>query len=86
MRTWHDDLRDLSSDDLHFSIPVQVVGTPTSQWGHQKFPNLTEALKVFPTLDPFHNGKEFTWAMMDSIDGKPAMRFESWAAERMYSI
>jgi hypothetical protein len=72
------------------AIPVQVVGvqdgkiTPNGR-GFQEFPNLAAARAVFPTLDPDHNGKDFSWAMHGEIKGQPAMRFETWPAERMYS-
>lgn len=75
------------------TMAVQVVGvkdgeiTPNGH-GYQMFPNLTEAKKVFPDLDPDHNGKRFSWAMRGETPGPdsyPAMRFESWAAEQMYS-
>ena len=49
------------------------------------FENLKEAQKVYPDLDPDNNGKRFTWAMHDVIDGRPAMRFESWEAEEIFS-
>jgi transposase-like protein len=75
------------------TMAVQVVGvkdgeiTPNGH-GYQMFPNLTEAKKVFPDLDPDHSGKRFSWAMRGETPGPdsyPAMRFESWAAEQMYS-
>jgi len=50
-----------------------------------EFPNLDEAKKVYPDLDPDVNGQNFTWAMHDKVDGQPAMRFESWAAEAIFS-
>jgi hypothetical protein len=46
--------------------------------------NLEEAKKVYPDLDPDVNGQNFTWAMHDKVDGQPAMRFESWAAEAIF--
>lgn len=49
------------------------------------FANLEEAKKVYPDLDPDINGKRFTWAMHDKINGRPAMRFESWEAYEIFS-
>jgi hypothetical protein len=62
--------------------PVQVV-LSIREW--LLFDNLVEAKKVFPDLDPDINGKNFTWAMHDKVDGKPAMRFESWEAYDRFS-
>lgn len=50
--------------------------------GVQLFDTLEEAKAQFPTLDPVHNGPDFTWAMAGN-DGR--MRFESWAMYRMLS-
>jgi hypothetical protein len=73
------------------TLPVQVVGVHHGQisadgWGFEEFPNLEAAKKVYPTLDPDHNGRQFSWAMRGEINGKPAMRFETWAAEANYSV
>ena len=62
--------------------PVSVVLSAT-EW--HDFANLEEAKKVYPDLDPDVNGKRFTWAMHDKVDGVPAMRFESWEAEEIFS-
>lgn len=62
-------------------MPVQVVG----HRDFEEFANLAEAKKKYPTLDPSKNTKDFTWAMYGEIDGKPAIRFETWPANRMYS-
>ena len=64
------------------NCPVTVVLSLKEGYN---FDNLEEAKKVFPDLDPDINGKNFTWAMHDVVDGKPAMRFESWAAEAIFS-
>jgi len=64
------------------NCPVSVVLSAT-EW--HDFENLEEAKKVYPDLDPDRNGKRFTWAMHDKVDGKPAMRFESWEAEEIFS-
>jgi hypothetical protein len=53
--------------------------------GFEQFENLACAQLFLPDLDPEHNSKRFTWAMRGEIDGKPAIRFETWEAERMYS-
>jgi hypothetical protein len=65
------------------NCPVSVVVSAT-EW--HDFANLEEAKKVYPDLDPDRNGKNFTWAMHDKVDGKPAMRFESWKAYESFSI
>jgi hypothetical protein len=85
MRTFHDELKDMNGYSLMHNIPVQVVGTTVSRWGAKQFQSLAQAKKEFPTLDPFVNGKDFTWAMKDKVNGQDAMRFESWAANDMYS-
>lgn len=85
MRTFHDELRDLNGYSVMHNIPVQVVGTPGERFGYKEFQSLFLALKEFPTLDPYVNGKDFTWAMRDKVNGNVAMRFESWSANDMYS-
>ena len=62
--------------------PVSVV---LSVDVYHEFENLEAAQEVYPDLDPDRNGKRFTWAMHDKVNGKPAMRFESWAAEDIFS-
>jgi hypothetical protein len=52
---------------------------------YYEFENLAEAQKVYPDLDPDINGKRFTSAMHDKVNGKPAMRFESWPAYEIFS-
>jgi hypothetical protein len=71
-------------------MPVQVVGVSNGQItpdgrGVQEFANLAEAKAVFPDLDPNINGQRFCWAMAGSIKGMPAIRFETWPAEEIYS-
>jgi hypothetical protein len=73
-----------------YSLPVQVVGVQNGALREdglhdQKFRNIYDALVVFPDLNPYVNGKRFTWAMRGEIDGAPAMRFETWKAEAIYS-
>jgi hypothetical protein len=63
-------------------MPVQVVGTPA---GSEEFPNLAEAKKKYPTLDPLKNTNDFTWAMHGMVGGQDAIRFETWEAYRMLS-
>lgn len=71
-------------------MPVKVIGvdqnriTPDGR-GYQIFTNLEEARKVFPDLDPSINGRRFTWAMSGSENGQPEIRFETWAANNIYS-
>jgi hypothetical protein len=63
-------------------MPVRVVGvvnnriTPNGS-GYQDFSNLDEARKVFPDINPDVNGQRFCWAMQDSVNGKPTIRFET---------
>jgi hypothetical protein len=64
------------------NCPVVVV---LSMCEGFQFANLDEAKKVYPDLDPNVNGKNFTWAMHDKVNGQPAMRFESWEAEAIFS-
>ena len=64
------------------TMPVQVQTAS----GFHEFPSLEEARKSFPSLDPFHNGKEFTWAMRGGeVNGRTAMRFDDWPAYRVLS-
>lgn len=72
------------------NMPVQVVGVDQNRitpngGGYQEFTNLTEAKQVFPDLDPHINGQRFTWAMAGRVGEQPAIRFETWAANDMYS-
>jgi len=83
MRTIHDELRDMG--DAINTLPVIVVGTPDSCFGVETFPTLTEAKDAFPSIDPFKNGKEFTWATKEDYKGQFALRFESWKAYNFYS-
>lgn len=62
------------------AIPVQIVGN-----GVMLFPNLATARETFPVLDPFKSSWVCTWAMRGELDGKPALRFETWEAYRMLS-
>lgn len=62
--------------------PVSVV---LSVDEYYEFDSLEDAQQMYPDLDPDRNGKRFTWAMHDKVNGKPAMRFESWAAEDIFS-
>jgi hypothetical protein len=64
------------------NCPVTVVLSLREGYN---FESLEAAQKVYPDLDPNVNGKRFTWAMHDVVDGKPAMRFESWEAEAIFS-
>jgi hypothetical protein len=64
------------------NCPVTVVMSLRDAY---EFKNLEEAQLFYPDLDPNINGKNFTWAMHDKVDGKPAMRFESWEAYEIFS-
>jgi hypothetical protein len=71
-------------------MPVQVVGVTNHQvtpngHGYETYPNLAAAQAVYPDLDPSVNGKRFSWAMYGKVDGQPAIRFETWPANDMYS-
>ena len=69
------------------NTPVQVVRKLTSGWDVLWFENLAAAKAVFPTLDPYHNTKDFTWSVRgETSDGRTALRFENWDAERTLSI
>jgi hypothetical protein len=70
MRTFHDELCDMNGYTVQHNLPVIVA---TLQ-GVKTFPSLAAAWKEYPTLDPFTNGSEFTWASND----RGRMRFESW--------
>lgn len=75
------------------NMPVQVVGVKNGRitgdgGGVQVFKNLKAAQKVFPPphgIDPEENTMQFTWAMAGEVNGKPAGRFETWRAYKMYS-
>jgi len=69
---------------LPFPANCPVVVVLSMREGYE-FSNLDEAKKVYPDLDPDMNCRNFTWAMHDKVDGQPAMRFESWAAEAIFS-
>ena len=75
-------------------MPVQLIGVEKSGstykitsngQGFEVFDNLEAARKVFPGLDPEKGCKNFTWAMAGSVNGRPAIRFETWAANELYS-
>jgi hypothetical protein len=75
-------------------MAVQLVGVVKSGskyqitsngQGVEVFKNLADARKVFPKLDPVHGCKNFTWAMSGTVNGRPAIRFETWAANELYS-
>lgn len=50
--------------------------------GAYEFPNFNEAKNHFPTLDPFKNTHDFTWAMSGVNN---TLRFEDWETEEMMS-
>lgn len=59
-------------------------GTVTSNGtGNQEFKDLHTAREVFPELDPAASTDRFTWALGDAQ--KDVMRFETWAANDLYS-
>jgi hypothetical protein len=69
---------------LPFPANCPVVVVLSMREGYE-FSSLEEAKKVYPDLDPDINGQNFTWAMHDKVDGQPAMRFESWKANEIFS-
>jgi hypothetical protein len=73
------------------NMPVQVVGVKNGKitsngGGVEVFKNLKDAQKKYSDLDPEENTKRFTWVMAGEVNGKDAGRFETWQAERMYSM
>ena len=73
------------------NMPVQVVGVKNGKitsngGGVEIFKNLKDAQKKYSDLDPEENSKRFTWVMRGEIKGRDAGRFETWQAERMYSM
>jgi len=73
------------------NMPVQVVGVNNGKitsngGGVEIFRNLKDAQKKYSDLDPEENSKRFTWVMRGEIKGRDAGRFETWQAERMYSM
>jgi hypothetical protein len=64
------------------NCPVVVVVSRNEAF---QYSNLDEAQKDYPDLNPDVNGKNFTWAMHDKVNGIPAMRFESWEVEAIFS-
>jgi hypothetical protein len=69
---------------LPFQPNCPVVVVLSMKEGYE-FSNLEEAKQYYPDLDPDVNGKNFTWAMHDVVNGQPAMRFESWKANEIFS-
>lgn len=63
-------------------MPVQVV----TKSGQEVFKNLAAAQKKYPDLDPKFGGGGFYGAMHGEINGRPAIRFESHEAYKMYSM
>jgi len=73
------------------NMPVKVVGVSNGKItsngnGVEIFKNLKDAQEKYSDLDPEENTKRFTWVMYDEIKGRDAGRFETWQAERMYSM
>ena len=75
------------------NMPVQAVGVDNNRItgsgrGVQVFKNLKAAQKVFPPphgIVPDTNTMQFTWVTRGEVNGRPAGRFETWAAYDMYS-
>lgn len=62
---------------------VQVVTTVGGgQLDTEYFENLDQARQKYPTLDPEHNTKDFSWAMRgyNYENTAPCMRFEDWGS------
>lgn len=74
-------------DDMPATPNLEDMEITFHEDGHgcEEFENLAVARLFFPDLDPEHSGPRFTWACRGELDGQPAIRFETRAAERMYS-
>ena len=73
------------------NMPVQVVGVKNGKItsngsGVEVFKNLKDAQNKFKDIDPKSNSKNFTWVMRGEVNGKDAGRFETWQANKMYSM
>ena len=73
------------------NMPVQVVGVKNGKItsngsGVEIFKNLKDAQNKFKDIDPKSNSKNFTWVMRGEVNGKDAGRFETWQANKMYSM
>lgn len=73
------------------NMPVQVVGVKNGKitgdgGGVEVFKNLKDAQKKYDDLDPEENTMRFTWVTRGEVNGKPAGRFETWKAYKMYSM
>jgi hypothetical protein len=55
------------------TLPVQVV----TMKGSYVYRNLSEAKRTFPTLDPDHNGQEFTWASYGEVELHPGFAVDT---------
>ena len=66
------------------SIPVQVVGT--KEEGYWEFRNLRNAQERFAELNVREWSDNFTSAMRGDLNGRPALRFETVAAYREFSV
>jgi len=64
------------------SMPVQMVHDDAHT---ENFPNLAAAQKKYPRLTPERGMPGFHWAMRGSINGHPAIRFDSTGAYRELS-
>jgi hypothetical protein len=76
--------KELQMSKLPFQPNCPVVVVLSCKEAYE-FSNLEEAKKHYPDLDPNVNGKNFTWAMHDKVNNQPAMRFESWEADAIFS-
>lgn len=73
------------------NMPVQVVGVKSGKItsngsGVEYFDNLKDAQRKYKDLDPKENSSRFTWVTSGEAHGKPAGRFETWQANKMYSM
>lgn len=71
----------------YLNEPVEVItqNRESGRLNREVFPNLKKAQEAYPTISPTINGKSFTWATRGQVDGKPALRFESWEAYNVLS-
>ena len=78
--SFKEQLRELGESINYMPTEVSTMS------GLVKFDTFLEAKKEFPTLDPFVNGKDFTWATRGGTVTSASMRFDSWEMERLLSM
>ncbi len=66
-------------------VGVENGSITDSGLGYQVFDSLEAAQVVFPDLDPLEASERFTKASPETREGI-TMRFETWAANDLYSL